>query len=234
MRSRRGVGSSWRWPAEARRCPATAGCGSAAISRGNASGSRGATNATCRPTTPTATNGPPVRRSSTPSPSPRGTWSRGRTGPTRSPPPARTRRRSTRCSATRSTSTSRCWGWAPTPTRPASSPAPAPAPPTARRWSSAPTPGDRHALAHRGRPRRGPARPGCWSPERDKRDALARTLRALRSGTADPDLADTLPLTAVRPREALRVFADRAAAADAGPRRTDAPDGAPDGPRGSP
>jgi 6-phosphogluconolactonase len=47
----------------------------------------------------------------------------------------------------------------------------------------------------------------------DKRDALARTLRALGSdGPVDPALADALPLTAVRPREALRIFADAAAA----------------------
>jgi 6-phosphogluconolactonase len=47
----------------------------------------------------------------------------------------------------------------------------------------------------------------------DKRDALARTLAAFERGDpAGPDVADALPLTAVRPREALRVFADAAAA----------------------
>lgn len=47
----------------------------------------------------------------------------------------------------------------------------------------------------------------------DKRDALARTLRALDGDApVDPALADVLPLTAVRPREALRLFADAAAA----------------------
>ena len=68
----------------------------------------------------------------------------------------------------------------------------------------------------------------------DKRGALERTLRALRGGTAaEPDVADALPLTAVRPREALRVFADAAAgAADAA--APDAPDGAPDRLGGSP
>ncbi|MFN2321509.1 MAG: 6-phosphogluconolactonase [Trueperaceae bacterium] len=53
----------------------------------------------------------------------------------------------------------------------------------------------------------------------DKRHALERTLRTLRSDApVGPDVADALPLTAVRPREALHVFADAAAAA--------APDGA--------
>ena len=55
---------------------------------------------------------------------------------------------------------------------------------------------------------------------RDKRDALARTRTALQGGgPIDPDVLDALPLTAVRPREALRVFADAAAAGepDAGP-----------------
>lgn len=49
----------------------------------------------------------------------------------------------------------------------------------------------------------------------DKRDALARTLIALRGeAPTDPGSADALPLTAVRPREALHVFADAAAAGE--------------------
>lgn len=47
----------------------------------------------------------------------------------------------------------------------------------------------------------------------DKRSALARTLAARASSApVDPAVADALPLTAVQPREALRVFADAAAA----------------------
>lgn len=47
----------------------------------------------------------------------------------------------------------------------------------------------------------------------EKRDALARTLKALRSeAPTDPGVADALPLTAVRPRAALHVFADADAA----------------------
>lgn len=50
----------------------------------------------------------------------------------------------------------------------------------------------------------------------DKRDALNRTRTALaRDLPVDPEVADALPLTAVRPREALRVFADVAAAGSA-------------------
>ncbi len=65
----------------------------------------------------------------------------------------------------------------------------------------------------------------------DKRAALARTLDLLRrDAPAEPDEADALPLTAVRPREALRVFADAAAA---GEPATDAPTGEPGGARGS-
>ncbi len=49
----------------------------------------------------------------------------------------------------------------------------------------------------------------------DKRDALARTLTARRSeAPPDPGVADALPLTAIRPREALHVFADAAAAGE--------------------
>lgn len=70
----------------------------------------------------------------------------------------------------------------------------------------------------------------------DKHGALARTLAARASGAEpDPEDTDALPLAAVRPREALRVFADAAAAgalasAAAAP---DAPDPEPGGAAGS-
>lgn len=47
----------------------------------------------------------------------------------------------------------------------------------------------------------------------DKRDALARTLAELaHEAPVDPHVADVLPLAAIRPREALRLFADASAA----------------------